>query len=270
LTEWVYQIRRAIHLSSSTNQQVLEITTSIPNTSIDCLATVDGYVWSASSDFRLRQWGMKNHADYVGSVTQRKQLQVLRHLELPADRVEPRLRVITFMISPLASNEQVWVAVGNYLVVVDLSQAPRGSQSPVPSSPSAVQYLETCHHDSIRLLQRTCLGSANEQMMVLSSARSSMELWEWNSQTKERVGVQQLIPCGCGSKINCGVDVGMFRWLVTDTHICRILMDEKAKEKERVKVIALDESSRHMVGMVVGSDGESVWIGGQRSFSCWK
>ena len=74
----------------------------------------------------------------------------------------------------------------------------------------------------------------------------------------------------------------MFRWLVTDTHICRLLLDEndendKKKEKEnekekekieKAKVRELPEGSR-IEAMVVG-DGHCVWLGGRQSFSCWK
>ena len=95
----------------------LEVETNVLNASIDCLSTVDGYVWSVSSDFRLRQWDIRSTELAVGSGARAE--GVVR------SAVESQFRVITRMASPLASNNQLWVAVGNRLAVVDLSQAPK-------------------------------------------------------------------------------------------------------------------------------------------------
>ena len=271
IKEWVRQIQHAIDLcarkpngasSSAALVLQLEVETSVSNASIDCLSTVDGYVWSASSDFRLRQWDIQKAALDVGSGTARKDLYVLRHLELPMEQVEGRYRAITRMVSPLASNKQVWVAVGNRLAVVDLSQAPEVAKGS-PSVASAVRYLEPHHEDVTRSLVRT---RANDRMYVLSAARRSGEMWAWDSHTMERVQVHNPIPEGAGSEIQCVADADQFRWLVTNTHVCRFPID--SAEHASAEVSALPKGSR-VESLVVGSDGVCVWLAGQ-TFSCWR
>ena len=65
-------IQRATNLSSQREKGTplvlqLEVETNVLNASIDCLSTVDGYVWSVSSDFRLRQWDIRSTELAVGS-----------------------------------------------------------------------------------------------------------------------------------------------------------------------------------------------------------
>src|SRR3990167_2860946 len=123
----------------------------------------------------------------------------MRHLELlPTEQIENRYRVITRMVSPLGSTKQVWVAVGNRVAVVDLSQAP-DTKLP-PSNSAAVEYLQPRHDQVVRSLVRT---RVNEKMCILSVARKSKEVWAWNSEEKQREKVEEPIPEGAGSKIEC-------------------------------------------------------------------
>ena len=265
--EWVRTIQRAILSSKQAGEGrnlvlQMEIEASVPNASIDCLAAVDGHVWSASSDFRLRQWDIRKTAVDVGLREEQRELFVVRHLDLPIEEVEGRYRVITRMISPLGSSKQVWVAVGNRLAVVDFSRAPEVKQQPASNSAAAVKYLEPQHSEVIRSLVRT---RVNGKMQVLSVARESKKVWVWDSEEKKRMDVQEPIPEGAGSTIECCVDTERFRWMVTDSHIVRLSVSS-AKSAE---VSKLAERSEMKPSMVIGSNGGAGWVTSDK-FSCFR
>ena len=86
----------------------------------------------------------------------------------------------------------------------------------------------------------------------------------WDSEEKQREKVEEPIPEGAGSIIRCCADSERYRWLVTDSHIVRFPFSSP----QNVQAKPLPKNGR-VESIVVGSDGEMVWLAGE-ALSCWQ
>jgi hypothetical protein len=258
-TAWLREIRRAVDLCGRDGDALLlhAIADTQVKASVDCLAVVDGFVWSASSDFVLRQWDVHRTAVVVGLRADLVEIHQLRAVRLPCDQVDARHRGIARMASPLGSAQQVWVGAGNRVAVVDLSESKESKEGE-----AKVRYLEPAHEGTVTTMARTHAGG---EAAVVTAGVGSREVWVWDARTGERRGVEAAAE-GAGREVRCAVDAGGARWVATDSHVCRWRAEEGPEN-------ATTHALAGATAMEAGADGECVWVGGiaeDAMFSCWQ